>query len=164
MSEKKKVKVVDVKGAEKNKNEERKRDTFEIAPVEDIEKMTIAEAISKGVLPTPIEMARSTEEVTEFGRQSGVLYGSALASLYSAFTRRDLPFNVRLAKGVRGAAFLMGLLISAADTFEQVRNIEESVVIKKERATRPENEQVEKLLEELERLKRENEELKKGKK
>jgi len=163
MSGKKKAKVVDVKGVEKKKDEERQKDTFEIAPVEDIEKMTIAEAISRGVLPTPIEMARSTEEVTEYGRQSGVLYGSALASLYSAFTRRDLPFNVRLAKGVRGAAFLMGLLISAADTFEQVRNIEESVLIKKGEVVRPENKEIEKLLEELERLRRENEELKKKK-
>lgn len=157
------MRVVDVKGS-KRKEGERKKDSFEIAPAEDITKMSIAEAISKGVLPTPIELAKTTEEVTEYGRQSGVFYGSALASLYSSLTRRDLPFNVRLAKGVRGAAYLMGLLISAMDTFEQVRDLEERVLIKEGKLTRPEeNEMIEKLMAELERLKRENEELKKGK-
>lgn len=148
------------------KGVEKEADGFEIVPAEDISKMTIEEAIDKGLLPTPIELAKSPGEVIEYGRQAGTLYGSAIASLYSAFTRKDLPFNVRLAKGTRGVTFLLGLLISAVDSFEKIRGLEEHVLAKKGKLPKSEQEKlIDELLDELERLRKENEELKReGKK
>lgn len=137
-----------------------KKEIFEIVPVEDISKMTIEEAVERGLLPTPIELAKTTEEVIEYGKQMGTMYGGALASIYSAFTRRDLPFNVRLAKGMRGASFLLGVILSTIDTFENIRNIEDHVLLKKGKLVRPKD-VVDELIQELEKLRQENAELKK---
>lgn len=142
------------------KKEERSKDSFEIIPVKDVSKMTIEEAIDRGLLPTPIELARTPDEIMEYGRQAGALYGGAMASIYSALRRRDLPFNVRLAKGIRGATFLLGMLISAMDSFERVRELEDAVLVKKGKIAKEED-LIDELLEELEKLRKENEELKK---
>jgi len=136
------------------------RNSFEIVPVEDISKMTIEEAIDRGLLPTPIELAKTADEIIEYGRHAGALYGGAMASLYSAFTRRDLPFNVRLAKGIRGATFLLGMLMSAMDSFEKIRELEEQVLVKKGKVKKEED-LIDELLQELEKLRKENEELRK---
>jgi len=142
-------------------SEEKKetRRDFEIVPVEDVSKMTIEEAVEKGLLPTPIEMAKTTDEVVEYGTQSGKLYGSALASIWSAIRRADLPREVRIAKGVRGLMYIMGLITSAVDTFNQIRQLEDEVLIRKGKVL-PDVD-VNALIKELERLKKENEELKK---
>ena len=143
---------------EREKEEKRE---FEIVPVEDLANMTIAEAIERGMLPTPIEMAKNTEEIVEMGKQTGQMYGYAIASIYSAIRRRDLPFPVRLAKGVRGATFLMSLFFSAMDTVEQIKSIEDRVLIRKGKVL--EDADIDALLEELDRLRKENEELKRKK-
>lgn len=138
------------------------KNTFEIVPVEDVSKMTIEEAIDRGLLPTPIELAKTPDEVIEYGKQAGSLYGGAMASIYSAITRKDLPFNVRLAKGIRGLSYILGMVISAVDTFENIRNLEEHVLAKKGKLPKSEEEKlIDELLDELEKLRKENEELKK---
>ena len=148
-----------------DEKKEEKKDVFEIVPVEDVSKMTIEEAIDRGLLPTPIELARSPDEVVEYGRQAGTLYGGAIASIYSAITRKDLPFNVRIAKGVRGLAYILGMIISAMDSFDRVRSLEEHVLVKKGKLPKSEQEKlIDELLDELEKLRKENEELKKERK
>lgn len=127
-----------------------RQDPLAIVGVEDISKMSVEEAIHKGILPTPIELAKSTTEIVEYGKSTGGLYGQALASIVSAFSRRDLPFEMRLAKGVRGLTFLMSMVMSAFDQYEKLRELEDHVMYKK--AVAPEESEVEKLVAILEEI------------
>jgi len=138
-----------VEKADKAESYER-HDPLAIVGVEDISKMSVEEAIQKGILPTPIELAKSTTEIIEYGKSTGGLYGQALASIVSAFSRRDLPFEMRLAKGMRGLTFLMTMVMSAFDQYERLRELEDHVLSKK--AVKSEDSEVEKLISILEEI------------
>jgi len=142
---------------------EKKVDTFEIAPAEDVTKLTIEEAIDKGILPTPIELAKSPDEIVEYGRHAGTMYGYGVASIVSAVKRKDLPFKVRLAKGIRGLAFIWSMLLSAIDSYEKISELEDRVLLKKavKEEAKTKDVDIDTLLDELERLKKEKERLEK---
>lgn len=131
-----------------------------IQPVtEDIKKMTIEEAIRQGIMPiSPVEMAKTGEEIVELTKGAGMIYGSGLHAIWSAVRRKDLPMDVRLAKGAKGFMALMGMMLAARDTFEALIELEESSLT-------PEQEDkstdLDELLDRLEKLTKENEELRK---
>ncbi|RLC35042.1 hypothetical protein DRH14_01690 [Candidatus Shapirobacteria bacterium] len=109
-------------------------DDWTIAEIDELGDMTVKELVATmGIIPlNPVDVAKSTDEIVELGKQSGFLYGSALYSLYSAFTREDLPMATRVAKGARGFAALLAMVLQAFDTFNKFRALEERYVVEKQ--------------------------------
>lgn len=143
------------KKEEKKQNQEAgNKDIIPAFDIRDIKEMTVEEAIKRGIMPlNPVEIAETTEEIIDYGRRAGQMYGSAVYSLISAFRRKDLPFNVRMAKASRGMLALLSMILSASDVAENFMALEESVL--QEEATS----ETDKLIREIERLRRENKEL-----
>ena len=141
------------------KVERKKRASKDIIPtydVREIKEMKVEEAIKRGIMPfNPVEMAESTEEIIQVGQNAGITYGSAISSLISAFKRKDLPMNIRLAKASRGMLALLSMLISASDTVEAHLALEDSVI------HRTRVDETDKLIEEVERLRKKVDELEK---
>lgn len=140
-----------MKKVSRKKEESVPEDPLAIASVEDISKLTIEEAVQKGILPTPIELAKTSQEIIEYGKTAGITYGQAFASLTSAFRRRDLPFQARMAKGIRGLSALLAMVLSAVDQYEKLTELEEKVLTKAEKGElSDEKSDIEKLIEILE--------------
>ncbi len=148
--------MVEKKKKEQQKEEAGNKDIIPAFDIRDIKEMTVEEAIKRGIMPlNPIEIAESTEEIIDYGRKAGQMYGSAVYSLLSAFRRKDLPFNVRMAKASRGMLALLSMIISASDVAENFMSLEDSVM--QEGAAN----ETERLIREIEKLRKERDELKK---
>ena len=143
-------------GRKAERKERASKDIIPTYDVREIKEMKVEEAIKRGIMPfNPIEMAESTGEIIEMGQNMGYTYGSAVSSLISAFRRKDLPMNVRIAKASRGMLALLTMLISASDVVEAHLALEDSVV------QRARVDETDKLIEEVERLRKRVDELEK---
>jgi len=67
-----------------------------------------------------LDLARSERDLAEMGTYAGAIIGSMFDDISNAFNR-NIPYAVRLAKGMRGASTFISVLAGAYEVWEQIK-------------------------------------------
>jgi len=132
----------------RKKRLESSEEKTDIVPIEELESMTVKEAIERlGLNPLSPVGVMDANQVVTVASKAGEIYGSAIYEFISAIRRRDLPFKTRVVKATKAASAIITMLLRAKDVVDVLDEVEMQVLKGKGRNVRVKD--VDKILKEL---------------